>query len=285
MFLCFTRFLDRKLGDIDYHGLEKLIPAIEELKKMNLSLSIDTQSAKVAKQCLRRGAEIINDISALSSEKMAKICAKEKCKVILMHMRGTPKTMQEKKHYNCPWGEIVDEMVNKAAYALQNIIRAAVSHIPEDSKVNGLLIMRDGRLFEKENHSFYRQGFGLPVSLIEVRKRRNPPILTGEFPGIPVEPMFAELPQKYDSHVAMVVTLPAAKQKQFGQVMKIHWRDKWNELSLESRDIAAVITALVHAPGLGNKEHSLPAPIYWADGIAGASENDLRFRGQKTTLI
>ena len=107
-----------------------------------------------------------------------------------------------------------DETIS--AYALQKIIRAAVSYIPEDSKNNGLLIMRDGRLFEKENHSFYRQGFGLPVSLIEVRKRKNPPILTGEFPGIPVKPVFAELPQKYEMHVAMVLTLPAVKQNQFG---------------------------------------------------------------------
>ena len=49
--------------------------------------------------------------------------------------------------------------------------------------------------------------------------------------------------------------------------------------------IAAIITALVYAPGLGNKERTLPAPIYWADGIAAASDIDLRFRGQQTTHI
>ena len=101
---------------------------------------------------------------------------------------------------------------------------------------------------------------------------------------MPVKPMFVDLPKKYEMHVAMVVNLPAVKQKHFGQGFKIHRRDEWNELSLQSRDFDAIITALVHAPGLGNKERSLPAPIYWADGIAGASENDLRFRGQKKQI-
>jgi hypothetical protein len=170
---------------------------------------------------------------------------------------------------------------------LQKIIRAAVNYIPKDSRGNGLLVMRDGRLFERENHALYHKGFDLPVSLIEVRKRKNPPILTREFPGIPDKIMFSEISRNFDreSHIAFMVTLPTAKKERFGQVLKIHWRDEWNGLSLQSRDLAAIITALVYAPGLGNKERTLPAPIYWADGIAAASNIDLRFRGQQTTHI
>ena len=170
---------------------------------------------------------------------------------------------------------------------LQKIIRAAVNYIPKDSRGNGLLVMRDGRLFERENHALYHKGFDLPVSLIEVRKRKNPPILTREFPGIPDKIMFSEISRNldHDSHIAFMVTLPTAKKERFGQVLKIHWRDEWNGLSLQSRDLAAIITALVYAPGLGNKERTLPAPIYWADGIAAASNIDLRFRGQQTTHI
>ena len=43
--------------------------------------------------------------------------------------------------------------------------------------------------------------------------------------------------------------------------------------------------SLMYSPGLGNKLRGTPAPIYWADGIAGASDADLRFRGQKTTYV
>lgn len=170
---------------------------------------------------------------------------------------------------------------------LKEIISKAVALIPGSGKQNGLLILRDGRLFEKENYSLYREGFGLPVTLLEVRKRRNPPILTEDACGIPPNPVFCLIPQRHDSrsHVAMTICLPIAQQNRFGQVLKLHWRDQWNGLSLEPTDFAAILTALVHAPGLGNKARALPAPIYWADGIAAASDQDLRFRGQETSYL
>ncbi|MCZ7647185.1 MAG: dihydropteroate synthase [Planctomycetota bacterium] len=83
---------------------ERLLPVLRALRKKRelarLPLSIDTQSAEVARACLGEGADVINDISALRHDRqMAKVCAKARCPVILMHMQGTPRTMQRAPRY------------------------------------------------------------------------------------------------------------------------------------------------------------------------------------------
>jgi dihydropteroate synthase len=90
--------------------LKRVIPVIEALAaKIKIPISIDTKKAKVAAQALAAGAEIINDISALGGDKnMAKTAANTGAGLILMHMRGTPKTMQKGDlHYDDLMGEII----------------------------------------------------------------------------------------------------------------------------------------------------------------------------------
>jgi dihydropteroate synthase len=74
----------------------RVLPVIETLldAKLGVALSIDTTKAVIADQAAALGAEIINDISALRDPEMAVVAAKHKVGLILMHMRGTPKTMQ-----------------------------------------------------------------------------------------------------------------------------------------------------------------------------------------------
>lgn len=81
--------------------LRRLIPVLRAVRaRSEIPISIDTQSAKVAAACLSEGATIINDISALRKDRaMAKVLAKAGCGVILMHMQGTPQTMQKRPHY------------------------------------------------------------------------------------------------------------------------------------------------------------------------------------------
>ncbi len=62
--------------------------------KLPVVLSIDTRRAEVALVALKAGAEIVNDVSALSDEAMAGVVAEAHAGLILMHMRGTPETMQ-----------------------------------------------------------------------------------------------------------------------------------------------------------------------------------------------
>ncbi|MBE7463528.1 MAG: dihydropteroate synthase [Planctomycetes bacterium] len=83
---------------------QRLLPVIQALRKLRafarVPLSVDTQSAEVARACLAEGADLVNDISALRHDRqMAKVCAKARAPVILMHMQGTPRTMQRDPKY------------------------------------------------------------------------------------------------------------------------------------------------------------------------------------------
>jgi len=81
--------------------LDRVLPVIKELKqKTDILISIDTMKAKVAESALDAGADIINDISALRADPdMGLLAAERNTPVIMMHMLGTPKTMQVNPNY------------------------------------------------------------------------------------------------------------------------------------------------------------------------------------------
>jgi len=76
--------------------MRRIIPVIRALaSRTDLPLSVDTMKASVARKALGEGAEIVNDVSAMGSdEAMAKVVADAGAAVVLMHMRGMPKSMQ-----------------------------------------------------------------------------------------------------------------------------------------------------------------------------------------------
>ncbi len=88
--------------------LRRIIPVIETIApKVKIPISIDTQKAAVAKTALEAGASIINDISALNNDPaMGPLAAKHGVPLILMHMKGAPKTMQKAPRYDDLMGEI-----------------------------------------------------------------------------------------------------------------------------------------------------------------------------------
>lgn len=98
--------------------LDRLLPAIDALLPLGIPLSIDTRSALVADACLAAGAQMINDVSGLSDPAMAETCARHEAWLTLMHMRGTPETMQSHCDYRLLLGEVADEMALAAAQAL-----------------------------------------------------------------------------------------------------------------------------------------------------------------------
>lgn len=93
----------------------RVIPVIEKLsKRISVPISIDTTKAVVARQAIKAGASIINDISALRfDDKMADVAAEYGVPVVLMHMKGTPQTMQAAPEYDDITAEIKD-FFNKA---------------------------------------------------------------------------------------------------------------------------------------------------------------------------
>jgi len=77
--------------------LRRLLPVLEALRgKLKIPISVDTQKSAVAELALGAGAEIVNDISGLRSDPaLAGVAAKYGTPLILMHMRGTPRSMQK----------------------------------------------------------------------------------------------------------------------------------------------------------------------------------------------
>jgi dihydropteroate synthase len=77
--------------------LARLLPVLEKLRgRLKIPISIDTQKSAVAEIAIGAGAEILNDISGLKRDpRLAQVAARHKVPLVLMHMRGTPRTMQK----------------------------------------------------------------------------------------------------------------------------------------------------------------------------------------------
>jgi len=88
--------------------LARTIPVIKGLaKKIKVPISIDTSKPEVARQALDHGAVMVNDISGLRSPKMAKVIAQYKAGLVIMHMKGNPRTMQRNPAYK----SLIDEVL------------------------------------------------------------------------------------------------------------------------------------------------------------------------------
>ena len=80
--------------------LARVIPIIEQLvTQEKVALSIDTCKPEVAKAALQAGAHIVNDISGFRDPAMIEVCANSDCGIVVMHMQGTPQTMQKAPDY------------------------------------------------------------------------------------------------------------------------------------------------------------------------------------------
>ena len=81
--------------------LQRVIPVIEALRASNADglISIDTRRPQVAQAALDAGADLINDVSGLRDPEMVKIVLDSGCGVCIMHMQGTPQTMQDQPSY------------------------------------------------------------------------------------------------------------------------------------------------------------------------------------------
>jgi len=89
--------------------LKRVIPVIDAIKKKKVRFSIDTYRSKVAQEALKRGAEFVNDISGMRFDKnMVKVVSDYNARVIIMHMKGTPKNMQRNPGYE----DVIDEIMN-----------------------------------------------------------------------------------------------------------------------------------------------------------------------------
>lgn len=100
--------------------LDRVIPVIELLSdKLTVPISIDTSKAAVAKAAIEAGAEIINDVTGLEGDpEMLALACELEVGVCVMHMRGTPQTMQDDPQYVDVVAEIYDYLVARRDYCL-----------------------------------------------------------------------------------------------------------------------------------------------------------------------
>jgi dihydropteroate synthase len=99
--------------------LARILPVIEAVRKhSDVPLSVDTYKAEVARAALLAGADIVNDISALSfDDHMADVVAGAEAPVIMQHIKGTPRDMQKNPSYEDVTGEIREFFVERIAFA------------------------------------------------------------------------------------------------------------------------------------------------------------------------
>ena len=107
--------------------MRRVLPVIEGLRRQTgIPISIDTTKASVAREAIARGASVVNDISAMRfDEAMARVVAESGASIILMHMRGRPKTMQVAPSY-------VDVIEDLCAFFHERIATALDAGIPRN---------------------------------------------------------------------------------------------------------------------------------------------------------
>jgi dihydropteroate synthase len=99
--------------------LARVLPVLAKLAgKLRIPISIDTRRAEVARAALDAGAQIINDISALGDPAMARLAAKTKCAVVLMHMRGGLEDHMKFARYNNVVREVSSYLAQRARFAI-----------------------------------------------------------------------------------------------------------------------------------------------------------------------
>lgn len=108
--------------------ISRVIPFIKQIKKeFNTTISLDTFRSEVARQGLEEGVDIINDISAWEIDhQLLEVVSKYKCPYILMHMKGTPSTMQNETQYANIFNEVIHFLSEKLAILQQKGINDVI---------------------------------------------------------------------------------------------------------------------------------------------------------------
>lgn len=144
--------------------IDRVLPVLDALRgRLRIPVSIDTQKAEVAEAAAAAGAEILNDISALLSDpRIAEIACRRGLPVILMHMRGTPRTMQK------------NPFARNVMYEVMQDLREAAARARRAGIAKSQIILDPGIGFGKN----YAQNFELVARLPELA-RLGYPLLAG----------------------------------------------------------------------------------------------------------
>ena len=95
--------------------LDRVIDAVRVLSDEGICVSIDTRHAEVARACVEMGASIINDVSGFRDPAMVEVAAACDAGLVVMHMKGEPKTMQDDPHYDDVVAEVCAYLAEQAS--------------------------------------------------------------------------------------------------------------------------------------------------------------------------
>ena len=104
--------------------MKRILPIIRALREKypEIGISVDTRRADVAEAALDEGADMINDVSALSDPRMVEVIKSRNCPICIMHMKGLPENMQNYPKY----GDVVLEVKQELAEKIKILIDAGV---------------------------------------------------------------------------------------------------------------------------------------------------------------
>jgi dihydropteroate synthase len=147
--------------------LDRVVPVVTALADAGIVVSVDTSKAGVAAAAIRAGAEIVNDVTGLADPAMAPLCGAAGVGVVVMHMQGTPRTMQEAPRYDDVVVEVAAHIEGRALAAQEAGVGA--DHICVDPGI-GFGKSFDHNLTVLANLERFVAG-GYPVMLGASRKR------------------------------------------------------------------------------------------------------------------
>jgi dihydropteroate synthase len=156
--------------------LRRVIPVIEAIRKENqdIPISIDTTKSEVARAAIEAGADIINDVSGLDyDESIADVAAEYDKMLILMHMKGNPKNMQQNACYSDLTNEIFLQLSEKIQKAKEHGVKKIVADVGigfGKKLPHNRLLLKNHRIFESlgvplllgiSRKSFIKEAFGI----------------------------------------------------------------------------------------------------------------------------
>lgn len=97
--------------------LRRVIPVIKTLAEEGIPVSIDTYKPEVAMRAVRAGATVVNDVTGLRDPEMIDVLLKTSARVCIMHMQGTPRTMQERPRYKNVRVDVREYLIHAAMLA------------------------------------------------------------------------------------------------------------------------------------------------------------------------
>jgi dihydropteroate synthase len=144
--------------------LDRILPVLGKLRgRLKIPISVDTSDAEVAEAAIAAGAEILNDVTALRGDsRLAKVAARQKLPIILMHMHGEPRTMQKKP------------FARNAVSDVASVLRRSVTLATRAGITKSQIVLDPGIGFGKS----YAQDYELIARLPEIA-RLGFPLLVG----------------------------------------------------------------------------------------------------------